>query len=363
MKNDSTAPIRPALRSSASEPRMLSAWFATTRISMPCSCGSSRAASTAAMTRSATSTTLACVDLYTSMPTAGRPSMWRPIVSSGATSSTAATSPTRTPPPIIRLRTSSSVWNSPSGRTMKREPFSVISPALTEKFDDSSSCAQLQHVDAVGSDPGWIDQHAHLARLDTLELDTCDAVEALDRVLEVFLQRVVLVGEIGVGGEPDDHHRLVRSAEGEHQDAIGRRRELRPDRVELGAHLERGLLGVAVPVEEHRELRLVRARGGLDLLDAGQRRERLLDRPHDELLHFLGCRPGVGDGHLHSREGDVREVLEPQQLHGDQPDCEHGQEHHDGADRAVEREAGVTHGNLSPWRVPGRRCPTAAGAA
>ena len=73
------------------------------------------------------------------MPTAGRPSMRRPIVSSGATSSTVATSPTRTPPPMTRFRTSSSEWNSPSGRTMKREPFSVISPALTEKFDDSSS--------------------------------------------------------------------------------------------------------------------------------------------------------------------------------------------------------------------------------
>ena len=138
--------------------------------------------------------------------------------------------------------------------------------------------AQLQHVDAVGSDSGGIDQHAHLARLDALELDARDAVEALDRVLEVLLQRVVLVGEIGVGREPDDHHRLVGSAEGEHQDAIGRRRQVRADRVELGADLEGGLLGVAVPVEEHRELRLVRARGGLDLLDAGQRRERLLDR-------------------------------------------------------------------------------------
>ncbi len=95
-------------------------------------------------------------------PCAGRSS------SSGATSSTVATSPTRTPPPMIRLRTSSSVWNSPSGRTMKREPFSVISPALTEKFDDSSSLRSSQHVDAVGSDPRRIDQDAHLARLDAL---------------------------------------------------------------------------------------------------------------------------------------------------------------------------------------------------
>ena len=139
MKNDSAAPIMPALRSSRSDWRMLSAWLPTTSIWMPCSCGTLRACSTAASTLSATSTTLACVDLKTSMPTARRPSMRRPTVSSGATRSTRATSPTRTPLPITSRRTSSREWNSPIGRTVNRCPFSVISPALTEKLLDSSS--------------------------------------------------------------------------------------------------------------------------------------------------------------------------------------------------------------------------------
>ncbi len=144
MKKLSTAPIMPALRSSRSESRMLSAWLPTTRICTPCSCGTSRACSTAASTRSATSMTLAWVALYTSMPTAGRPSMRRPTLSSGATSSTVAMSPSRTPGTTMRLRTSSMLLNSPIGRTVKRELFSVISPALTEKLLDSSSARSLR---------------------------------------------------------------------------------------------------------------------------------------------------------------------------------------------------------------------------
>ena len=81
--------------------------------------------------------------------------------------------------------------------------------------------AQLQHVDTVGGDPRRVDEHANLARLDALELDAGDAFQPLDRMLEEFLERVVLVGEVGVGGQPDDGHRLVRGAEREHQDAVG----------------------------------------------------------------------------------------------------------------------------------------------
>ena len=140
----STAPTMPALRSSRSDCRMPSAWFSTTRIWMPCSCGILRASFTAAITRSATSTTLPSVVLKTSMPTAGRPSMRRPIGSSGATSSILATSPTRTPGEITMSRTSCRSLNSPIGRTVSRAPFSVISPALTEKLLASSSVRRLR---------------------------------------------------------------------------------------------------------------------------------------------------------------------------------------------------------------------------
>ena len=93
---------------------------------------------------------------------------------------------------------------------MKREPFSVISPALTEKLRRLEQLAQLEHVDAVRRDPRRVDQDPYLVRLDSLELDARHAFQALDRPLEEFLERVVLVGEIRIRGQADDGHRLVR---------------------------------------------------------------------------------------------------------------------------------------------------------
>jgi hypothetical protein len=133
------APIRPALRSSCSELRMFSAWFCSTITSMPCSCGSLRCSSTTAITRSATSTMFAPVDLKTSSPTPGRPFRCRPTVSSGVTRLTSATSERRTLPVTMKLRTSSMLRNSPIGLTRKRCPPPEISPALTEKFAPSSA--------------------------------------------------------------------------------------------------------------------------------------------------------------------------------------------------------------------------------
>ncbi len=132
------APMRPAFRRSLREVRMFSDWFCRTMISMPCSCGSLRCSSTTVITRSATSTMFAPVDLNTSRPTPGRPFRCRPTVRSGVTMLTSAMSCRRTLPVTMKLRTSSIVRNSPIGRTRKRCAPPVTSPALTEKFAPSS---------------------------------------------------------------------------------------------------------------------------------------------------------------------------------------------------------------------------------
>ena len=285
--------------------------------------------------------------------------MRRPIVSSGATSSTVATSPTRTPPPMTRFRTSSSEWNSPSGRTMKREPFSVISPALTEKFDDSSSLrSSSTSTPYAATRVGSTSTRTSFGSTPSSSTRATPSRRSMGR-----LRNFSSVSYWSVRSVSEDRRMTVtgwsRGAEREHQDAVGGGRQLRAYRVELGAHLERRLLRVAIPVEEHRELRFVGPRRRLDLLDAGQRRKRLLDGANDELFHLLGRRAGVGDGHLHSREGDVREILEPQQLRRDQSDREHGQEHHHRRDGAVERETGVAHGEPQP--VAGSAAASGAG--
>ena len=92
------------------------------------------------------------------------------------------------------------------------------------------------------------------------------------------------------------------------------------DRFELGAHLERRGVDVAAPVEVDQERRLLGLGARADLLDAGERRERFLDRARDQLLDFLGRRAGVGNHDLHAREADVRKLLERQQVQRDQAD-------------------------------------------
>ena len=134
----SAAPIRPALRNSRSDMRMLSDWFSRTMTSMPCNCGTCWAFSIAAMARSATSTMLKPVALNTSRPTPGRPLRCRPTASSGLTMLISAISLKRTLSCTRKFLTSARSRNSPTGRTERRSPASVISPPLTEKLARSS---------------------------------------------------------------------------------------------------------------------------------------------------------------------------------------------------------------------------------
>ena len=278
MKKLSTAPIMPALRSSLSELRMLSAWLPTIRIWRPWNCGSARAFSTASMTRSATSTTLACVALNTSMPTAGLPSMRRPTVSSGATISTWAMSASRT---FCADQQVADVVDIAEHADRAHGEARVVLSDLAGAHREvglGQGLPQLAHVDVVGREAGGVDQDADLARLHAFEFHARHALDPLHRALQVLLQHLVLVGEVAVGRDADHGDGLVTRAEREHQQAVGALRQLRPDRVELGADVERSRVGVAVPVEQHGEGGLVRLRARADLLDT-RRAWRALPRP------------------------------------------------------------------------------------
>jgi hypothetical protein len=112
-------------------------------------------------------------------------------------------SASRTAEVTRRFLMSSSERNSPIGRMLKRWPCSVISPALTEKLLFCSSVASLLHVDVVRGHASGVDQDAHLTRHDALQLDARHARHALQRTLEVALERVVLIGEVLIGRDAD----------------------------------------------------------------------------------------------------------------------------------------------------------------
>ena len=144
---------------------------------------------------------------------------------------------------------SSSERNSPIGRMLKRWPCSVISPALTEKLLFCSSVAsRCTSMLCAAIRPASIRMRTSRGS-DALQLDARDAGHALQRPLQVALERVVLVGEVLVGGDADDHDRLVGRVEREREDTIGAGRQLGADRIELGAHVERRGVDVAAPVE------------------------------------------------------------------------------------------------------------------
>ncbi len=211
--------------------------------------------------------------------------------------------------------------------------------------------AQARDVDAVGGDAHRVDEDAQLEGLDALERDARHAVEALERLLQVAVERVVLPRQVLLARDPDRHDPVVPGGEHLRQDPVGARRELVADRFELGADLEPDCGRVPVPLEEDDELGAGLGGGGADLLDARERRDRLLGGARDELLDLLGRRAGVGDRDLDAREADVREQLERQQAHRDDADQRERDEGHQRRDRPPEREARVDHGS-----APGVLC-------
>jgi hypothetical protein len=212
---------------------------------------------------------------------------------------------------------------------------------------------ELLHVDAVRRHPSRIDQDAHLARRYALQLHASDARHALERTFQIAFERVVLIGEILIGGDPHHDHRLIRRIEGESEYAIGAGGQLRTDRIELGAHVECRGVDVAAPIELDLERRLLGLGARAQLFDAGERCKSFLDRPRDQLFHLLGRRAGVGDDHLHAGEGDVRKFLERQQLQRDETHEHQSDEGHRRRYGPLQCRARVEHAQL----------PVEAGAA
>jgi hypothetical protein len=261
----------------------------------------------------------------------------------------------------MKLRTSSIVRNSPIGRTRKRCCPPVTSPALTEKFRPLERVAQARHVDAVGGDADRVDEDAELERLDALQRDARDAVEALERLLEVAVERVVLPREVLVAGDAHGEHAVVPGGEHLSQDAVRAGRKLVLDGLELGPYREADRRGVAVPLEQHDKLGAGLGGRGADLLDAGERRDRLLGWPRDQLLDLLGRRAGVGDRDLQPREADIREELERQERHRDNADQRDRDEGHQRRDGPAQRKPCVDHVRAS--RPPARSASAVFAAA
>src|SRR6185369_3699 len=75
-----------------------------------------------------------------------------------------------------------------------REAFAVAGdlPRAHREIAFLEQCHELADIHGVGREPARIDENSHFARLDAGELDTCHAIDALDRLLEIAIKEIEL---------------------------------------------------------------------------------------------------------------------------------------------------------------------------
>ena len=160
---------------------------------------------------------------------------------------------------------------------------------------------------------------------------------------------------LGLRGQRQDHDRRLRRVDlAVVRHARQRAGQQRPAGVDGGLHLARRGVDVLAQVElEHDPARSLRAPRP-DLVDAGDRAQRTLERRRDAAGHRLGAGAGqVGadrdDGEVHLRQRRHRQLQERDGAgqHDRQVQQRRG-------DRAGDERGRQAHGTLTPWR----RSPT-----
>ncbi len=130
---------------------------------------------------------------------------------------------------------------------------------------------------------------------------------------------------IEVAADADPHDRGGRGVELLDARDVGFFGQPAAHAIDARPHFVRRFVEVRAPREAQAHLTGALVRGRVDLLEAGHRRERLLERTHDELLDFLWSDAAVSDAHRDARIGHVRHQVDRQTQQRDAPE----QDHHD----------------------------------
>ena len=138
-------------------------------------------------------------------------------------------------------------------------------------------------------------------------------------------------------------HRLIGQRARENENASYVVRKITPNGIYFCPCLDPFDAHALVPAELQEHFRLVFPGCRVHTLDAGQGRERLLDRARNQSLDFFGCRALVGNLDEDSREFDIRKLFEWQKSGGNHPDQRERHEDHGGRYRAAKCDLGVFH--------------------
>ena len=83
------------------------------------------------------------------------------------------------------------------------------SPCADGKIAARQEIAKVGHVYAVRRDHVGIEEDANFARIDALQIDAGDAVDALEPAFEQAIEQVVTVGQVAFAGDAQLEHGLV----------------------------------------------------------------------------------------------------------------------------------------------------------
>ena len=118
-------------------------------------------------------------------------------------------------------------------------------------------------------------------------------------------------------------------------------------RLQLLIQAHQALVCIGADDEPHEHEALAGARGGINILHAGDFPEQFFHGPGDAFLGFLGARAGHRNEHVHHRDFDLRLLFTRQQEHG-------GHAQQDGGDNDERRQLGVDERLGDPPRQPER---------
>ena len=167
--------------------------------------------------------------------------------------------------------------------------------------------------------------------------DGGDAGDALQPLRQVVLGDLAQPDAVVVTLEADAHDRRRARVELEHHRRLGFFGETAAHAIQPVADVVGGLVQVRAPRQVEGDARRALRGGRLETLEAGDRAERLFDRPGHELFHLERSDAGVADTDGDAREGHVRHQVDGQPGERQAANQHDDRRQHEHRDRTLDR--------------------------
>ena len=185
----------------------------------------------------------------------------------------------------------------------------------------------VEHGDVHREQLAGIGLDVELARIVARDLHVSDALDALERGLDLVHDDVRELGGLEASGRDrldEDRLRAHVHFLDHRRVEVGRQRRAR--RVHRLRHVVGGGADVRAELELRHDRRRAVDRGRVDFVEVADRLDLVLDRPHDEPLDLGGARARIAGRHRHDREVDVGDDVLPHRQVADRAEQRDGEE-------------------------------------